>query len=1149
MLVNPQIIEELCIDAGETRTQKAKKYKNEGRVEISKVEYQNKNNFEVSALVYGNERYHTYISVKDGEIDDIICDCPDYENTYGVCKHTLATILELEIYNEIQNKINKEESRKIKTKSTKYTNFKQMVNSFFNEEMQEIDKEEKVASKEKGTITIEPKILYDPFNNDLKVEFKIGNKRMYKIKKLPEFYKRMINEEEYLYGDKLHFVHKKEAFKEDKQSLLEFILKYSEIIHYANSNSNSNYRYYGKALSENSIMLGNTALDELFEILKGKTIEFKKSTKDMQIKLIDGNPEIEFVLNRTEENDYEIVPNIDIFGINIIRGKDYKYLLIDAKLYRITKEFEKSSMKLIETFRHNYITEVQLTKEDLKQLFSIIVPKVKNAIKLGNIKEEEIQEYKPKELITKVFLDFDKNNYLIADLRFTYGETEINPLDEKAKIDIPRNMLEEVKALNAFKKSGFMFDVKNLRFILPDNDKIYKFLTEDISYYMQKFEVMVTDNFKTKEITKPKIGLLGIKIENDLLSIDLKQMNINLEELQDVMKDYNLKKKYHRLKDGTFLSLENNEEVEFIDKLVNGVNTKYEELEKGEIILPVNRSLYLNQLLKTIKSTEIKKDNNYKKIVKDLEKEIGDEEIEIPQNLNAHLRYYQKIGFKWLSELDKYHFGGILADDMGLGKTIQLLAIILKYVNECNKETKDKKLNNQAINNSNEIYNQKNKEINNLNNSNIEINNDSNKSNMQRKKASIVISPSSLTLNWLNETKKFAPDLKTCVIRGTNKERKEKIDQIQNYDLVITSYDLLKRDIEYYKQKKYKFRFAIADEAQYLKNSNTQNAKAIKTILADTKFALTGTPIENSLAELWSIFDFIMPGYLFGYKEFKHTYEMPIVKDQDEQTMKKLKMLIEPFVLRRTKKEVLTELPEKTITVLNNEMTEEQEQIYLSYLMQAKKEVAEEINANGFEKSQIKILAALTRLRQICCHPKLFIENYNGECSKLDQCMEILEEGIAANHKILLFSTYTSMFEIIEKNLKEKNINYFKLTGATKVEDRIKMVDEFNENSNVKIFLISLKAGGTGLNLTGADMVIHYDPWWNLSAENQATDRAYRIGQKNNVQVYKLITKNSIEEKIYELQERKAKLAENMLNTNVTFVNKLSKEDIMELFG
>ena len=421
--------------------------------------------------------------------------------------------------------------------------------------------------------------------------------------------------------------------------------------------------------------------------------------------------------------------------------------------------------------------------------------------------------------------------------------------------------------------------------------------------------------------------------------------------------------------------------------------------------------------------------------------------------------------------------------------------------------------------------------------------------NRENRKASLVVSPSSLSLNWQNEATKFADGLKTLVIRGTLAERKEKIKDIEKYDLVITSYDLLKRDIELYKEKDYQFKYVIADEAQYLKNSNTQNAKAIKQIKSETRYALTGTPIENSLAELWSIFDFIMPGYLFGYRKFKNTYETPIIKGEDEAAMSKLKMLIEPFVLRRNKKEVLKELPEKTVTVLDNEMGEEQRNIYLNYLLRAKQEISEQIDLNGYESSRMQILAALTRLRQICCHPSLFIKDYNEGSSKLEQCMEIVQEAVNGGHKILLFSGYTSMFEIIEKELKQSNIKYFKLTGSTKVEERMKLVDEFNENPEIQVFLISLKAGGTGLNLTGADMVIHYDPWWNVSTENQATDRAYRIGQRNNVQVYKLRTKNSIEEKIYKLQEKKAKLADEMLDTKTKFVSKLSKEEIMELFN
>ena len=412
-----------------------------------------------------------------------------------------------------------------------------------------------------------------------------------------------------------------------------------------------------------------------------------------------------------------------------------------------------------------------------------------------------------------------------------------------------------------------------------------------------------------------------------------------------------------------------------------------------------------------------------------------------------------------------------------------------------------------------------------------------------------MVCPSSLALNWQNEIKKFAPSLKTLVIHGNAKEREKQLKQIPKYHVVVTSYDLLKRDKEIYEELAYEFQYIIADEAQYIKNNNTQNAKAIKVIEAKTRYALTGTPIENSLSELWSIFDFIMPGYLFNYHKFKEMYETPIVKDQDEIATKKLKMLIEPFILRRVKKEVLTELPDKTISVLNNEMQEEQLKIYLSYLANAKQEAMQELQQNGVEKSQIKILALLMRLRQICCHPGLFIDNYKGESSKLNQCIEIVKDAVSAGHKILLFSGYTGMFPFIEKALQKENISYFKLTGQTKVGERIGMVEEFNQNEEIKVFLISLKAGGTGLNLIGADMVIHYDPWWNLSAENQATDRTYRIGQKKNVQVYKLITKNSIEERIYELQQRKAKLIDSMLSTNQTFINKLSKEEIMQLFS
>jgi len=1104
MLVNKEIENELYHDAGDTRVQKARLYVRTGRTKIEKINYNDENNFEITGKVTGQEIYRTHIYIEDAEIEDVTCECIDYQNRYAACKHIVATMMEFannSKYEEMLKIKNSVDINKMLRKDSKYRSFKQIVNELYAEEMREIEESNNHEETEK--IKIEPKVIYDKYTNNLRIEFKIGNQRMYKLKDLTEFYDRMQTGEKYKYGNKLEFIHQKHNFEEKDQELLEFILKQSEIIRFVNSDANSNYRYYGKVINDNYILLNNSGLDEIFEILKTREIIFQKEYNEEKIEFTDGEPQLHFVIQPKGKNEYEIIPNqkIDVLReIEILEGRQYKYILQKNKLYRCSPKYEKTTLKLLKKFKENFYTELVFGKEQLPELYSVILPKLKEALEFKGIDENQIQQYKPKKLNVKMFLDFDENEHIIADARFCYGEEEFNPLQQKIDIKYARDVIAENKAINIIRKTGFMYYAPKECFILPNDDQIYNFLTNDINEYMQKFEIMVTDNFKSKEIKQPKIGSLGVRVENDLLTINLENLNIDIKELEEIMSKYNLKKKYHKLKDGSFINLEENPDMEFIDKMITGLDISYKDLEKGNVRLPVNRSLYLNQLLKAVSNTQISKNQEFKKIVNGLDKENG-EEIRIPQSVENVLRYYQKTGYKWLKTLDNYKFGGILADDMGLGKTVQMLSIIAGYVEE-----------------------------------------------NEDRRTSIVICPSSLTLNWQNEAQKFTNKLKTLVIRGTAIERKKQINNANQYDLIITSYDLLKRDIEVYKENKYKFRFAIADEAQYLKNSNTQNAKAVKEILADTRYALTGTPIENSLAELWSIFDYIMPGYLFRYKKFKAEYEIPIVKDNDQKAMKKLKMLIEPFVLRRTKKQVLTELPEKTITVLNNHMKEEQEKIYLNYLAQAKQDVAETINIRGFEKSHMQVLAALTRLRQICCHPSLFIKDYKEGSSKLEQCIEIVKDATEAGHKILLFSGYTSMFELIEQELKRNNINYFKLTGSTKVDERIRMVDEFNANSEIKVFLISLKAGGTGLNLTGADMVIHYDPWWNASAENQATDRAYRIGQKNNVQVYKLITKNSIEEKIYELQQKKSQLIDNMLDTKTSFISKLSKDDIMKLF-
>ena len=1106
MQVNKNISQEILEDAGETRVQKAKRYVNQGRVNIYKTNYEDKDNFSILSVVSGNsDDYEVEIEVKDGDLEIESCECADYRTYYGACKHIVATLMKFEQTKYWDNEAKLEETKnkpRSKNEQYKYRSFSNLVSSFYNEELKILSEDETVMLANKDKIKLETKIEYDKFTNTMKLELKLGNKRMYKIKDLPEFYTRMINNEYFKYGERLEFVHNRENFNEESKPLLDFILRYAEIMKY--SNSSDRYGYYSSSsINKAEITLGEGIIDEVYDLLKEQEkVNFVYDYENYKLEFIEQNPKIEFELSTIDEDELVLKPNVDVFKIAIFNGNRFDYLLIENRLYRCDKEFSDSTLKVIKAFRENYTSEMMLRKKDLKDFYSVIMPKIENNVKVEGLDEEEIEKYQPEKLAVKVFLDYDDNNFLVADVKFCYGDEEFNPLDENVKIKALRNELQENRNLNIIKKSGFMLDVKNSRFILPNDEQIYEFLTNDINYYMQKFEVMVTDNFKTKEVKEPKLGSIGVKVENNLLNIDLSKLSISPEEIQEVMDKYKIKKKFYRLKDGSFLNLNENEDIEFLDKLSSGMDINYKELKNNVIKLPVNRTLYLNELLKKFNNTKTTKNSEYKQIVENMEKDNIDEDIPLPKDVKADLRDYQKIGYNWLKTLENYKFGGILADDMGLGKTLQLLTVIESYLENGEED----------------------------------------------KKASIVISPSSLALNWMAEAKKFTPEIKTQVISGNANERLQKIQDIKNYNLVITSYDLLKRDIEKYKDLDYTFKYIIADEAQYLKNSTTQNAKAIKELKAETRYALTGTPIENSLAELWSIFDYIMPGYLFQYKKFKSKYETPIVKEESKEAMGKLKMLIEPFVLRRTKKEVLTELPEKTITVLNNNMDEEQEKIYMSYLAKAKQEVADQIKINGFEKSQIMILAALTRLRQICCHPGLFISDYKGESSKLNQCMEIIEDAVSSGHKILLFSGYTSMFDIIQAELIKRDIKYFKLTGSTKVSERIKLVDDFNNNPDIKIFLISLKAGGTGLNLTGADMVIHYDPWWNASAENQATDRAYRIGQKNNVQVYKLITSNSIEEKIYELQQKKSELVDNMLSTKTSFISKFSKEEIMKLF-
>lgn len=1121
---------------------------NKNYVTIESVDKIDDENYHIEANVEGNyDNYDVSLDIKGHTITESSCECEDYKNG-NICKHIIATSMEViephyastkEGRRRLAEQERKEAQRRLEELKAKQEEEerKRIYNRKYNKGLNAIEDckrnlsirsshtldlteiyEQTVAEKNRKVGELATSIKLECHSeiensNTLKISFKIGQTRMYVLNDICEFYEAYKNKSELCYGKQLRFIPARENFEKNSQKLFDYIISYAEKIEY-----NNKYNEYRSPSSFNKyIYASEEKIDEFFELNKDRDILIHSYnyTTDLKYELTEQKLDISCIFTKekvqvpsyknywsyyddlVESEEYLLKLNIQNYMI-LLSEKNI-YVFYQDKIYKTEKE--DSLIRLFKMFGKD--DKILIPADKLEEFKQIVFPQIK-FLHIKNIPEEKENEVLiVNKLACKILLDTDEKDNILLELKFCYMNYEFNILASGYKTYVKENKIvrdipAETEVVKRIFMDGFEIAPGKQQFIMKNQDDIYEFLSNKIEGYMNDYEVLATDKLKNRQIKRPKISNIGIRIDNGLLELDLSKINIDISEIKDVLKNYNVKKKYYKLKSGDFLDLTNNEDLNLLDEMSTTLDIDYSKVTKGVVNLPISRSFYLEKLTEANKNIKVSKNEQFTEIIDNIENSEISTEIEIDKNFEEKLRDYQKVGYKWLKTLAMYKLGGILADDMGLGKTLQIIAL-LKSELDSNKNT-----------------------------------------------TSIVVCPSTLVLNWKAEVEKWCDSIKVLIVKGTAEERAEKINNYQNYNLVVTSYDLLKRDIEKYEDKY--FKYIIADEAQYIKNSSTQNATSLKSLKGEVKFALTGTPIENSIAELWSIFDFIMPGYLYNYNKFKKKFEEPILKYEDKEALERLKRLISPFVLRRVKSDVLTELPEKNITIMKNEMEEEQEKIYLSYLAQTKKEVAEELSGSSFEKSKFKILMLLTRLRQICCHPSLFIENYNGGSGKLKQCLDLVSDAIDAGHKILIFSSYTSMFEIIEKEFNKLGIKYFKLVGNTPVDQRIEMVDEFNNNPQIKVFLISLKAGGTGLNLTSADVVIHYDPWWNVSSENQATDRAYRIGQKNSVQVYKLITSNSIEEKINKMQERKEKLSKDVLSTEETFINKMSKEEILNLF-
>lgn len=777
---------------------------------------------------------------------------------------------------------------------------------------------------------------------------------------------------------------------------------------------------------------------------------------------------------------------IEDFANFKIVDNDSNYIIYNNVLYILKLE----DRKIVTEFVDNEIESLVFDKKNLDLFKNGLLKKTMNTLEVSeDIKDIKIIKDK------KINLYFDlSQDSITAKVMLKYAEAEFNYFDTVS--GIIRDAGFEAKVIDDLTKYGFIEDKKN--FVILDMDSTYNFLDNGLSYFTENYTVFTTEKIKKLKIFKDVKVRSNFSIGKDnILAYDFAIDNVDNKEISSLLTAIKSRKKYYRLKSGDVISLFNNQKLQDFEALTNDLELDSKDLNKKSITIPKYRAFFIESL-KNNRYQEISTNSKFDEFIKNFsayknaDVKFNDEETKL-------LRDYQKEGVKWLYTIYKCDLGGILADEMGLGKTLQAIIFLRKII----AEKPDAKI--------------------------------------------LIVSPTSLVYNWEKEFQKFAPELKYVAVAESKKKRQEIMQNFANYNIFITTYGLVRNDNDEYESKD--FEVCIIDEAQAIKNYQAGMTKEIKKIKARTKIALTGTPLENSVLELWSIFDFIMPGYLNSIVRFREAYG---IKDVDKDSLKRLDNLnyqIRPFILRRKKKEVSKELPDKIEQIEYLDMSETEKAMYQSLVEDTKEEIDNVIASEGFSKARFKIVTLLTRLRQLCISPALLDKDYTDDSIKIKRLLEIVKELIKDNHKILIFSSFKGAVLLVKKKLDEESISNYVIDGSVSGKDRVMLVDAFNKDKT-SCFLITLKSGGTGLNLTSADIVIHLDVWWNPQVENQATDRAHRIGQTKKVTVLKLINKGTVEEKIIELQEKKRILSDNLIEgKNTTTLDTLTEEELTNLLS
>ncbi len=810
---------------------------------------------------------------------------------------------------------------------------------------------------------------------------------------------------------------------------------------------------------------------------------------------------IKFVIN-----NYEVDGISEYFPIDTNLIKKNETYELDFDLENIENLIEKDyeyifykgklyhlnakEQELIEDLKQNELDKLIISKDKLDLFNKGLLKVVRKKLKIDS---SVVDIVLPSIIKAKLYFDI-RNEYIISNIVFNYDDKEIDYFNKSN--EILRDINFETSVLNDVGKYGFILEKDKL--VLRDIEQEVEFLENGLEQLATKYEIFTTEKFKNIKIKKKTSvsSMFGIGQDN-ILNYNFNLGDINSSELVSIFDSIKDKKKYYRLKNGDIINLED-ESLQELNNLTEELELTDEEIINGKGSILKYRAIYLDSLKKT-KYSIISTDNLFDNFIKNFY-EYKDSNLSLEDT--SILRDYQLTGVKWLYNLAKTGFGGILADEMGLGKTIQ----VIYYIKQMLKDNPTSKF--------------------------------------------LIVVPTSLAYNWEHEFDSFASQIKKAICIGSKEKRKHILKDLNKINVIITTYGLLREDEEIYENLN--FNTMIIDEAQNIKNNHAGITKVVKSIKAETKFALTGTPLENSILELWSIFDFIMPGYLANLTKFQSKYKIKDFDEDSEILIKGLSKQINPFILRRKKSDVVKELPEKLINDIYIDLKDEQKKLYVAELNRVKEEMDKIIKEEEMNKARFLILQLLTKLRQICIDPSIVYDNYSDGSNKIEQLENIVSEYTKNNHKVLIFSSFKTALNIVKEKLNNSKIKTYMIDGSVPAKTRIEMVDNFNENDDIKVFLIMLKSGGTGLNLASADVVIHLDLWWNPQAENQATDRAHRIGQTNTVEVIHLITKGTIEEKILELQNKKRILSDKLIDGEIrdkNIISELTKEDIEKLLS